>query len=387
MSCLYKLAALFALVFFSATTTWATPGVNELTQQIATECQNLIFAAMLNPTLESQIESECPVNNAGSQITTVETSRQQITLITSTLSNAILNAFLGRTGGRSVAGNFYHEGRTGLNAGELLGNIGVWGSFNYNNLDDEFLNTRYDSTTRSFLVGADTQPMENMIAGLAFGYEDSDVDTLFNSGEQDRDGFTVAGYLGYLINDYFSIDVSAGYSGVDIDQFRTATGIDPNFAAGSRVNSEVDADRLFIAGNLNGFWSYNNWILMAQAGYLRAEEDHDSYTETSGVTSVVVPSRDFDLGQWHVGANVAYDYRSFLEPYFSVSYLNEDTRERVVAAPGQVQPDNDDDEVLFTLGMRYFGTQGITGDIQYNISSGREDIDNSNLMLLIRAEL
>ncbi len=142
--------------------------------------------------------------------------------------------------------------------------------------------------------------------------------------------------------------------------------------------------------NLNAFWTINKILLGAHTGYLWVEEDHDSFSEidTSGVNGAsAVGDRDFDLGQFRIGFDVAYNYESFLEPYAGIDYVNDTTREDVVVATGLAQPENDEDEIFVTLGIRYFGSAGVTGDLQYTIGASRENMDSSGVMATLRFDL
>jgi len=42
--------------------------------------------------------------------------------------------------------------------------------------------------------------------GVAFGYDNGDIDTTFNQGNQDTDSYTIAPYFGALLTDTLSID-------------------------------------------------------------------------------------------------------------------------------------------------------------------------------------
>ena len=369
-------------------------------QQVELNCLEALIA---DPLLLDQFFDGCPSSLPGNRITAIELSRKQLDTITGVLSDNVnthfMNGLFNRNRDYALNKREGNPRSLGMNAGDPFSTLSFWGNFSYDILDNEFINTPYDSNTKTFMAGADILPMDNMVLGLALGYEDTSTDTDFNTGEQDIDGYTFAGYFGYLLNDFFSIDMAGGYSSIDIEQRRlsdsflefTPPALTPNAffgtPTGTTITGEVDADRLFFAVNINGYWHVNNFIIDGHAGYLWAEEDQDRFIETTGTLTDDFGDREYELGQVRIGANVAYDFRSFLEPYFGVEYLNETTREELRLLPGMAQPANDDDEVLFTLGMRYFSNYGITGDLKLNITSGREDINAYSLMLLLRAEL
>ena len=360
--------------------------------QIANECTTKHFAASGNAPLLQQIEDTCSADNAGSQFTT---SDMLAGLIGSRLVRRDVDVVIYRdsSGGYNVSPpDSGSLSQTGLNAGDTFGNINVWGNFSWTSLDNDFVNTAFNSTLKNVAIGADTSPMDNMVVGVTLGYENTDVDTLFNAGRQDIDGFTVAGYLGYLINDNVSFDVTVGLSRTDIKQnrllsaFGTAAGPFLGVAVGTNIVSSLDADRSFAAANLNGFWQIDNWIVGAHGGYLRANEDHDAFSETGGGVTSPVAARDFDLGQWRLGFDVAYSASSSLEPYFGIDYIKESTRENVTVAPGLAQPANDDDDFLISLGLRYFSDQGVSGDLRWEVSASREDIDASTFSAIVRVD-
>ncbi len=385
----FGVAVVLAPCAADATHYWVAPGTNTTWANIAAQCTSEHYLA--DSSGQEAIENTCSSDNAGSQFTTagmLSAMFQSGVVRGSDITNpyGAMSILL-----PSEASLDTQQG--GLNAGEVFGNVAVWGSFNWNTLDNEFANTAFDSVNRMGMVGADIQPLDNLIIGVTFGYEDNDVETEFNFGKQEIDGYTIAGYLGYMINDHFSIDGTIGHSDIDIDQSRTlsafgaAAGPFAGVAAGTVIESEVDADRFFAAVNLNAFWTLDKILLGAHTGYLWVEEDHDSFAESGGGVTSAVGDRNFDLGQFRIGFDVAYDYKSFLEPYAGLDYLNDTTRDDVDVAPGLQQPDNDEDEFIIRLGLRYFGESGVTGALEYSIGAGRTDFDSSGVMATLRFDL
>ena len=230
-----------------------------------------------------------------------------------------------------------------------------------------------------------------MIVGLALGYENNDVATAFNGGSQDIVAITGLGYVGYSINDTMSMDVSIGTATVDTEQnrilsaFGAATGAFAGVAAGTSIASQVDAQRYFAAVNLNGFWSFDNWGVGASAGYLRAREDRSAFTETGGGVTAAVAGGNTDLGQIRVGGDVSYGIDAF-EPYVGLDYLNDISRDDVVVSGAQLQPANDDEDILFNTGFRYFSPGGMSANLQYTKSLSREDLSSDSVSFFLRTE-
>ena len=264
---------------------------------------------------------------------------------------------------------------TGMNAGDNTYLIGAWASYSYTDFDNEFAATAFDGNRHGGLAGIDISPWDSVLLGLAVGYEDNSIDTDFNRGEQETDGFTIAPYFGYVFTDTWSVDFSFGYSNLDTDQFRTLPGTT------TLVTSSPDHDRWFGMLNLNGLTVYGNWIIGGKIGLLYAKDVQDTYVESDGTT---VAEFESELGQWNIGADVAYSYGEF-EPFARVLYEN-DFSQTEVGVIGGAQPSFDDDDVLLGFGIRYFGMNNLTGNLEFNTRLGREDYDEYDISATLRYE-
>jgi hypothetical protein len=267
---------------------------------------------------------------------------------------------------------------SGMNAGDSNYLYGAWASYSYTDFENDFASTAFDGSRHGGLIGLDVSPWEGVLLGVAVGYEDTDIDTDFNLGNQETDGFTVAPYLGALINDTWSVSASFGYSSLDTDQFRTLTGTT------TRVTSSPDSDRWFAMFNLNGLTTYDNWIIGGQIGILYARNEIDAYVETNSTTGATTLIADFDakLTQFNIGADVAYSYGEF-EPFARVMYEN-DLSQTEVGVIGGPQPSFDDDDVMLGFGLRYFGANNLTGNLEFNTRLGRDDYDEYDISAVIR---
>ena len=198
------------------------------------------------------------------------------------------------TGAVPVADGFMLQSDSGMAAGDGFSYPwGAWASYSHSEYEDDFVSTAFDADRNNVTVGLDFSPWDRIVAGVSLGYENNDIDTTFNGGNIDSDMITVAPYIGGLLNDTFSVDFSIGYSNIDIDQFRTL--------AGTRITSSVDAERRFVAGNLNASRAFGNWYVSGRAGLLYAKEEQDAFVESDGTLN---PDRSFELGQLRVGGDV-----------------------------------------------------------------------------------
>ena len=320
-----------------------------------------------------------PAVTPSSTVTEAVLFNTQIQSQVSDISKHIAGALAGRRffGGPRVSDNqFKMEGATGLSAGDGFAiPYGVWGSYSYTDFDNDLSSTAFDGNSHSFLGGLDFAFWENTVLGVAFGYDNGDIDTTFNLGHQDTDSYTIAPYFGALLSDTLSLDFNVGYSRVDYDQFRTLPGTT------TRVSSSPDADRWFGALNLNGVTYYDNWILGARVGALFAKSVIDSYTESNG--TVVAKSRN-KVGEGSIAGDVAYTYKNF-EPFVNVSYQYDFELTKISVTTGP-QPSNDRDDILMTAGVRYYDNNGISGNLEYTKRFDRDDFDEDRISITVRVD-
>ncbi len=271
-----------------------------------------------------------------------------------------------------VSDGFMIESPRGRAAGGGFDSLGVWGSLARSEFDNDFAATAYDGSRVTLLGGVDFSPMEDVVTGVAIGYDTADMTTTFNGGEQQTDGWTVAPYAAALLDDNWSVDVSAGLSRVGTDQFRTA--------GATRVNSDVDTNRIFASVNLSGSYAAGDWNFGPHLGWSLARSYDDSFVESNGAA---VGSRVTRLEQWRIGGEAAYAGAGDFEPFARATYERDYSFTKIRVA-GATQPANDRDDVLLATGVRYFGDNGLTGSIDWSKRLGRGDIGESQLSFALR---
>ena len=112
-----------------------------------------------------------------------------------------------------------------------------------------------------------------------------------------------------------------------------------------------------------------------------ARDTHGAFTESDGTS---VGERQFNFGQFRIGGELAYGWDAW-EPFVSALYQYDFEREDLVVA-GAAQPANDNDDVNLGVGIRYFGTGGINGSLEYTTIVGREDFEADTITFSVRAE-
>lgn len=280
---------------------------------------------------------------------------------------------------------------SGLAAGDSFEGIGLWSSFNYSDYSADIpVNSiiqpfaSYDADQKTFFIGVDKLLMDVFVLGLTFGYENTDIDTAYNGGNNETDGYTIAPYAAYLINNIFSVDAVVGYTRLDTETDRIDN------VSGGTIVGDFAADRWFFATNLNATVSHGLWRLGVRVGYLFVTEDQDSYFETGPNTARAIGNRHIDLAQIVAGFDVSYSFNRF-EPYATFAYLNDLGRDNgdgaggLPGAIGRTQPD-DDDEIQAGLGVRYFGDR-ISGTAEWTNVIGRDTFDSNNFFITLRMDL
>jgi hypothetical protein len=267
-----------------------------------------------------------------------------------------------------------HSGSDGLSS--------LWLNSTFTAYDNDFSRTRYDGDTHMLLVGYDYTRADRYVFGVAVSYETSTIDTEFNLGSQESDGYSINPYFAYLISDAWSVDLSIGFGSFDTDQYRSTrgTGLLPTSAA-ERVSSDFTTDRDFAAANLTYSVPRGNWYLTGWLGVLRATREQEGYTESD---DTAVDSEDLDKKQWSLGGEAAYSYGAS-ESYISLIH-EKDTDVNEVEFPVGEQPANDDDSTLVNIGWRYYGSDLVAG-FELSSRQGAEDETENSISTTLRLYL
>lgn len=187
----------------------------------------------------------------------------------------------------------------GRSAGGKALRFNMWLNGAYTGIKKTDAGGEFEGGVANVVGGVDYKLTKNFLIGIAGGYENVDIDTTFNNGTFDGNGYTIAGYMGYAKQlsggPVLAWDFSGGYTAVDYDVSRTVAGITGSF----------DADRWFLSSNLTAtFRAKNKKLRMSpKIGLLYLEESQDSYTESNGTP---VGSALIALGRFTGGAEVGY---------------------------------------------------------------------------------
>jgi hypothetical protein len=281
---------------------------------------------------------------------------------------------------------------TGMSAS--TGNAGawtVWGSGAWIPYQSKLATAPYDADTYNFLLGADRVFGERVVAGFTLGYENTDINTDYNGGGQERDGLLAGVYGAYLIDDVFSVDAALGYSALDTDENRVDPGtvirVGSVATPGVRILGSYDSDRVFGTINFNAVRSIGSWVMGGRIGALYANESQDAYTETGGAGARNIGKRRLKLGQVYASLDVGYSAGNF-EPYTLLGYrydVKSDDGSSAGGLPaGVITRTADDDDWMAGIGVRYFGDGGVAGSIEWLKTLGRDKFEEDSLTLMVR---
>jgi len=257
---------------------------------------------------------------------------------------------------------------TGIAAGDAVPKLGVWLTPAVSWLDDDNRNTMYDGNLYLIMAGADYKVTDRLLLGVSAGYEDTDLDTQFNDGTFQSQGFTIAPYLGFVILDGLTADAVFGYtfSNNDVERDRTT---------GQMLTGDYDSGRSMVSANLNYYALLNNWSLSAITGYMYVSEHQDAYTQT-GASENDVGQFTAYLGEWRIGGRAGYLFDK-LEPYIAAAYLYDNTWN---------SSSGDRDEMEGAAGIDFFPTDAFIGSLEVTHSFFRDDITNTRVLLNLRYE-
>jgi len=268
-------------------------------------------------------------------------------------------ASLSPSGNSGVAMNSRESGRA---AGAADKRFGAWLQGDYTSLEYNRTVLAFDGTAYSMLAGLDYKATDRLLLGVALGYESADITTTYNAGTLEGTGFGITPFMGFALNNTWSLSAYANYTMLEYDMTRT----------GNTIRGSYDATRWFMGGGLDGNYAVGRFRLMPTVGVLYLEEKSDAYRESTGAN---VAGSTTKLGRLSFGGSVGYAFESLM-PY--VKLVGEYDFEH----PDEVSIGNGQFTQVETfggsaaVGVRFFGASGVSGHVEGGYKSlGREDLN------------
>ena len=249
---------------------------------------------------------------------------------------------------------------------------GAWTSISWAESEDDFVTTAFESSRYGIFVGADFSPIDGYIFGLALGYDNTDTDTTFNSGNSTSESLTLVPYMGVLLGDWFSADLSTGFSRVWTDQFRTD--------ASERITSDFRSSRYFISGNVNANTYLGDWLIGGTVGAQWAKDVSEEFVESIGIRTDEQKSK---LGTAKLGVNTSY-YWEDMEFFGFANYSYDYSKAETEAVEGELLAPNDKDSTAVGLGVRWYPIDGFTFSGEWNTILGLENFSENSFNILLR---
>ena len=169
------------------------------------------------------------------------------------------------------------------------GRLGIWGNgtFNTGDVDSSTNQLGFDFDTWGGTIGADYRVSNDLVAGLAFTYLNTDADVTNSSGNVESDSYTGTVYATYSHESGFYVDGMASYGSIDFDISRNIVyNVNTNGADGI-VNGTAKGDPSGAQYSFGMGIGYQFSVASASIEpYARAdylEYEIDSYSE-SGAT-------------------------------------------------------------------------------------------------------
>lgn len=270
----------------------------------------------------------------------------------------------------------------GLSAGDSRKGIGAWvrGAFTW--LEDENAATQWDGNIYSVMGGVDYLIKDRFLIGVSGGYESTDLNTDFNNGNLEANGFLVAPYASFRFNKMFSFDATGGYAWLnyDVDRKETAT-------TGATFTGEFDSERWFAAARLNADHTLRDRIqLHGHFGYSHTSEDQDAYTETStGGDTSSIAGQTIELGQALLGARVGYSFNK-VTPFVSAQGEWDLSKDDVAVAANQTTPEDSDFGLRLGAGLDFRLSPNFSGSLKGETVLLRDEYTEHKAMAKVRVD-
>ena len=247
-------------------------------------------ATTYGPEASASVVAPQIVQQASSQSTSLLAGR-----ISQAVSSAVGSGFGGGLGSPQTA----IIGGDGKAAGDSAKDTAMWLNIGNSWIENDQSGVDYSGQILTGLIGVDHQFNDQFLAGVAFGYENPDIDTKFNNGTFEGNNFTVSPYASYIFNKNFYVNGNVGYAVVDYDTSRND----------GAITGDISGDRFFGDLSANSRFELGGWDLRSTFGYMYLVETQDAYTE-SGAGGNRIEEEKIHFGQWRLSGQAGYEFET-----------------------------------------------------------------------------
>lgn len=193
---------------------------------------------------------------------------------------------------------------------EPLSRLGLFvtGDYSFGGDDGSREEAGYDFNGYGITAGADYKLSENLIAGAAFGYTNTNNDYDNNGGELNQDSYSLSLYASVYSGPlYFDGVVSYAFSNIDTDRVIAYGGaVRP---VNRIARSGTDGDEFSISGGMGYEFSKGAWSFSPFARAAYSDTDIDSYKETGALgLNLAVGDQNIKSFETTLGGDVSYSH-------------------------------------------------------------------------------
>lgn len=269
--------------------------------------------------------------------------------------------------------NQYGQAAGGANKG-----FGLWARGAWTTMENDEAGGEFDGNVVNVTLGGDYKLNSNAVIGLSAGWENMDIDTTFNAGTYEGQGYTVAPYVGLKLSDQLQVSATAGYSQIDYDVKRTTNGT---------VTGSTDSDRYFGAANVSytidpAAHGVNGLRVTPEGGVLWVTEKQASYVDSTGTT---VAENKTDLGRLKAGVTVGYRIDA-IEPFASAAGEWDFQRGDSVDLGNGRFSNVAEYGAEFGLGVNFLASDMVSGSLEGKTSQFREDFSSYSVTGRVRID-
>ncbi len=321
------------------------------------------------------------------------------TLPVGRMAQALLDELAGAKGGAAGSDSIFDTTRLG---------VFVNGSFSGGSKDRTINEAGFDFDAISLTLGLDYRFKDNLVGGIALGYDSNDTDLENDGGYLDTRGYSLSLYGSWFEPSGLYLDGLISWGWNDYDQARAIRYQLGNVKVDQKAKASFDGTQW--SASIGGGYSMNKgaWSFgpTARLEYIHASVDsfdeHMSQPNApGGGWAVHVDDQEMDSFTSQIGAEVSYvtsQSWGVLIPSASIEWVHEfkdnpgdvrgyflqDTSRTWFSLPTD---DYDNDYFHIGLGASAQFANGISGFIQYRQLFGYSDLDAWSLNLGVRMEL
>lgn len=256
---------------------------------------------------------------------------------------------------------------------ETDGMTGLWGEVIYDDLDRSTPGFEFDGHVISALTGLTVRAGDDVVVGIAAGFEGADLDTTYNGGTLESAGLILAPYIAARLDDTLVLQATAGVGLLNYDS-----------VTGAGVTADFDSTRWFGAVELGGSYEADGVVLSPSLSVIYAVERVEAYTDSGGTA---FGEAEYSFGRFSGGLEVSVPLTagdamnpSHIEPYGFARGEYDFTRDADNAFIPAGAIDDDEAGLVIGGGLRWRSEGGTRIEVEGRINAiGRDDLDSYTL--------